>query len=468
MPSHFARLTFACALAIAASGCVFLENFDDFKADPNFGKDSGVDAGEQIDAAPADPDAGADSSAPADPCEDVDCSDLDTECGVGECVKGKCTLRPIAAMDGEDCTADDKCTDNAVCDNGRCKGTPKDCTEFDSDCTQGFCDPSDGSCGYTNSNENDPCFDSDPCIVDESCQAGECVGVAKDCSDFDDACNVGTCDASNGACYDEPANEADACDDENDCTNSDRCNATGECIGDASANDVLCDDGDACTEKDHCDGAGTCVADAFADNTTACDDGNDCTSGELCNGSGTCANGLPDREGEPCWVGCETNDICEDGVCVFTEDSELVSTCQYFWCQPDDVCKDAYNGDGYCDCGCGFEDIDCNDCSAWMCLSTTKPKHEGRAWCDEDGKAVDNCPESYMNDGKCDCGCQFVDPDCEGGTCCDATGEAGCGNSFVEACVCNYIQFPRPECCDTEWTAECAQIAADYGCAVCP
>jgi hypothetical protein len=56
-------------------------------------------------------------------------------------------------------------------------------------------------------------------------------------------------------------------------------------------------------------------------------------------------------------------------------------------------------GDGWCDCGCQFNDSDCEDRVAG-------------AW---DGTPYENdCPAYWYADGHiCDEGCQFMDPDCD-------------------------------------------------------
>ncbi|MEM9461401.1 MAG: hypothetical protein AAGF11_44970 [Myxococcota bacterium] len=49
------------------------------------------------------------------------------------------------------------------------------------------------------------------------------------------------------------------------------------------------------------------------------------------------------------------------------------------------------------------------------------------------------------------------------GECCIANGTPGCNDPTVETCVCRDVS----ECCDVEWTSECAELADRGGCAVC-
>lgn len=54
----------------------------------------------------------------------------------------------------------------------------------------------------------------------------------------------------------DPVHEGASCDDGNDCTAGDRCQA-GNCVGSAVADGATCDDGNACTQPDRCQ-AGSC------------------------------------------------------------------------------------------------------------------------------------------------------------------------------------------------------------------
>jgi hypothetical protein len=94
--------------------------------------------------------------------------------------------------------------------------------------------------------------------------------------------------------------------------------------------------------------------------------------------------------------------------------------------------------------------------------------HKAARWCDTAGKSASNCPDSLKNDGKCDCGCQFEDPDCNGKACCSGTGTKGCNDSYIEECVCDRRPNGDPSCCTAEWTDRCAELALNLGCMLCP
>jgi hypothetical protein len=121
-----------------------------------------------------------------------------------------------------DC-ASDWCVDG-VCAPKDCL-VDDDCNSLDSDCTEGTCDQNSFACVATNTNEGGACVQGDLCIESTTCQAGECLGSAKDCSNLDDDCNLGVCDPNDGSCDAQPANEGQSCDDGDACTLAEVCQA---------------------------------------------------------------------------------------------------------------------------------------------------------------------------------------------------------------------------------------------------
>lgn len=107
------------------------------------------------------------------------------------------------------------------------------------------------------------------------------------------------------------------------------------------------------------------------------------------------------------------------------------------------VCADTDWGDpdGYCDCGCGVTDTDCQNesalsCDYESCAVGTSPSYIDNSVCIELG-ADPELPEGWVcvsfwfSDGGCDCGCGGLDDDCSTAT--------------VESCVANQCpsgQFP--------------------------
>ena len=116
--------------------------------------------------------------------------------------------------------------------------------------------------------DGEPC-ETDHCVLEAECRAGECVALRH----LD-------------------------CDDDNPCTD-DRCDPELGCVRDF--NDDPCDLGDKCTLNDFCQ-MGVCTA----------GEARDCSDGDVCNGEETCDSEVGCRSGEPL--------ECDDGIAC-TEDS---------------------------------------------------------------------------------------------------------------------------------------------------
>ncbi|NOZ01562.1 MAG: hypothetical protein GXP54_06700, partial [Deltaproteobacteria bacterium] len=159
------------------------------------------------------------------------------------------------------------------------------------------------------------CNDENPCTQDSCDEAKGCVNepdINKPCDDGDECTHADLCDAS-GKCL---GKDQEDCDDNNPCTD-DSCDPTsGDCSHEANAS--ACDDGDPCTKPDVCSATlcvpgppvpGCCHADPD------CDDNDPCTI-ESCK-DGTCA-----FEGEPMGesgTGCVPGGACQSGFCDSTD-----------------------------------------------------------------------------------------------------------------------------------------------------
>jgi hypothetical protein len=208
---------------------------------------------------------------------------------------------------------------------------PSSCAT-DNPCKSGSCE--DGACVYEDTNEGGRCDDHTGC-GEATCQAGSCV-------------------------FDSKADDGQACDDRNACTEEDEC-FDGACVG----HDLECDDGNECTE-DECDPAtgcvewpqdGTdctpeaggdqcrtyeCIAGACIDNVIECEqDENECTESacdpdtgacadENINELGSCGNGGNDAEQ------CGQY-ICEEGACVPDDDQQSTEDQE---CDDEDECTE--------------------------------------------------------------------------------------------------------------------------------
>jgi len=141
--------------------------------------------------------------------------------------------------DGTTCDDGDLCTVNDVCTSGICGGSPKDCSYLNTQCQEGVCDPSDGQCypDYENYNGQN-CDDDNACTENDVCSNGICSGSPINCDDGN-VCTDDSCDPSSGCVYDY---NNDPCDDGLFCTVNDVC-SQGTCQGTPR----ICDDGVGCT-----------------------------------------------------------------------------------------------------------------------------------------------------------------------------------------------------------------------------
>jgi len=217
----------------------------------------------------------------------LDCSSAATECFSGTaCDEANDVCIPANPEPQGTACGGDLCTNNGMCNGGGiCTGMAVSCAQFDTECTVGVCDLTDGSCAAVNRLDGTGCDDGVACTSGDTCTAGSCGGTAVDCSGLNSACVVGVCDATTGACGTSPVNEGGACDDADACTDIDLC-AAGVCAGTAA---VVCDDGNSCS-GDTCDPTLGCVFTPLADGSACTDDALSCTT-DACN-AGVCENTL--------------------------------------------------------------------------------------------------------------------------------------------------------------------------------
>lgn len=131
----------------------------------------------------------------------------------------------------------------------------------DAGCRVMTCNPDSGECEPVDAPDDEACDPGDPCVVEATCQEGECVGAAVDCSELNGPCATGVCEG--GSCEVVLTAEGQSCVPADECVIEATCTAGGSCVGKwdvdscacVSAED--CDDGQACT-IDGCDGDGVC------------------------------------------------------------------------------------------------------------------------------------------------------------------------------------------------------------------
>ncbi|MFO0759880.1 MAG: hypothetical protein U0359_25570 [Byssovorax sp.] len=297
----------------------------------------------------------------------VDCAGMNDACNVGTCINGTCQKTP--ANEFGNCDDGQYCTENDICQQGVCKGGSfKFCPSPDS-CHLGVCDEATKGCGAAPGNDGAQCDDMDACTSSGVCQNGVCAkGTPLDCSLFDSQCSKGVCQPGLG-CAPQAINEGGPCDngDVNGCSQG-QCKQ-GMCTSIPKNDGQSCDDNKYCTINDHCQG-GSCTGDpnpcAPPDDVCkigvcdenfkmctvtngneggVCSDGNPCTINEKCQ-SGQCVGGVAGNQGQMCddGNGCTMGTTCNNGVCG----------------NPGSQIQNCVSGDSCCPAGCTLaQDADC-------------------------------------------------------------------------------------------------------------
>ncbi|MGB0714419.1 MAG: hypothetical protein ACPGXK_00980 [Phycisphaerae bacterium] len=416
--------------------------------------------------------------------DELDCEDF-VSCTIDSCVDGVCVNAPSNELcdDGLFCNGQETCNPNFgcepeifVCDDGI-------------DCTDDSCNEDFESCVHTPNNSL--CDDDDPCTLDQCDQSNGCFYEEQDCSDFnectDDECVDGECMYVNNTA---PCNDNDPCTIDDICGNGSCNGAPVVCPGNQTCDpadgvckecitDQDCDDGNPCT-NDTCDN-NACVS---TNNMDACDDGDNCTENDICAGGACAGTDVVCNAGEVCDPAdgvCKeclgdgdcnddnlcTDDTCESGTCVFTNNTEVCDDADN--CTENDVCAGGScagtdivcNPGATCDPADGIckecvVDEDCTDgnvCTDDACVDNACVFTDNSDACD-DG---DNCTENDVCAGGTCAGSNVV---CDSGQTCDPTdgvckeclGDGDCddGNPCTDdACVANLCEFTdNTEPCD--------------------
>lgn len=236
---------------------------------------------------------------------DSDCVEPKPACGNWQCQNNECVVAPDSAQYGDPCDDGDFCTSNDVCSAAGCVGSGQtDCSESGNGvCLVGFCDSAAGACIAVQAAAGAFCNDLNDCTDNDMCNDGQCAGTPKDCSGLDTQCTSWSC--SGGDCVKEELTTT--CNDGVACTLGDTCQG-GQCSGTWDTGNTEC----GCTNDADCEGTAPQCFIAFCDAGTCgmlaadegvCDDGNPCTSGDTCS-AGTCAGSSYTCEDS---LGCETH-----------------------------------------------------------------------------------------------------------------------------------------------------------------
>jgi len=331
------------------------------------------------------------------------------------------------------CNDYDACTQNDVCIDGQCRGTPYDCDDG-LECTADQCDGKGGCDGaklvsglwcliggacYGDGELNPAnaceacvtpvsptgwsaadgatCDDGLECTADDQCQGGVCKG-GKDPCDDDNPCTTNGCKegegcihaALQGACEDgdfctlgdtctnqvcNPGPKSLDCSDGDPCT-QDECVKGGGCLH--APHNGTCDDGDPCSLNDVC-ALGECTGGA---DKPSCDDSNACTNDSCLAGVGCIhvPNLVACEDGNPCSEG----DTCSGGQCAagfFIKECDDGDPCTQDFCEANVGCK-AVPKTGTCDDGNPCTEGD--KCFGGVCKGSTPTECDDGNLCTDD------------------------------------------------------------------------------------
>ena len=288
-------------------------------------------------------------------CELIACPAAD-QCHEGvECSFGRCPRRPILVNaqcdDGDEATIDDSCGTSGVC-----AGIPNLCVDVEcnaeTDCThQGVCDPYTGACNYEDKAAGTTCDDGDESTDNDGCDAGECAGedlcLTRSSPCLEEAvCSIGG-GCYRGECIDLVGeDDGTVCDDGNRQTVGDQC-INAECIGTDLCDGVECGLATDCLEAGVCS-MGQCVQQVQEEDHTVCDDNDIFTDLD------TCQNGA-----------CVGGNTCAPRECQASTNPCTVAVCR------SEACTEINRPDGYyCDDGDSVTDLD--QCNAGQCVGVNQ------------------------------------------------------------------------------------------------
>ena len=158
--------------------------------------------------------------------EGTSCDDGNT-CTAGEkCTSGACAGGKEADCDDNQFCTDDVCVNDFGCYN---QPTPEICTDGNA-CTLDTCNETTDTCKSTQVVDGTACDDGDPCTKGDTCTANVCeAGAEPLVCDDGNSCTADSCEAGTGCVYDAVADGGE-CDDGSEATVEDVCKA-GQCKG---------------------------------------------------------------------------------------------------------------------------------------------------------------------------------------------------------------------------------------------
>ncbi|MSP93463.1 MAG: hypothetical protein EXR79_17005 [Myxococcales bacterium] len=348
-----------------------------------------------------------------------------------------------------------------------------------------------GKCAYVAMADGATCSDGNACSTGDLCAAGQCAAKGELQCDDQNPCTADKCNPLAG-CINLPVAASTVCDDGDNCTSGDACEA-GQCA--SGVNICQCktnsdcgkfEDGNLCNGTLYCDKAAgppfTCKQNPAT--VVACPNSQDnaCQTNTCIPATGACELVLT-PENTPCSDGdkCTTGDFCDKGLC-----KGGLNTCT---CKANADCKafedgNACNGTLFCNKALSACEINpltvvtCFTSSDTYCLQNTcnpkdgncydLPVHEGKP-CDDGNLCTPNesCQSGQCQSGVNVCECS-KDADCaakdDGNPCngvqfCELKTNK-CTTNPATVVVCNIDDDPAclRDVCDTK-SGKCAPVA---------
>lgn len=273
-------------------------------------------------------------------------------------------------------------------------------------CTADACKPKEG-CVHQH-RDNEKCDDDNACTDNDRCSGVECAGVQKECNDANPCTESKSCDKATG------------------------CQITFK-IGQS------CDDGDACTVADDCGEKGACEP----GNAAKCDDNNPCTD-DGCDKKAGC-NAANAKDGAACTAHpCAEIQVCQNGSCQKTKEKNCddsnpctsdscsangrIGSCEHTGqggaCSDGDPCTENDNCvNKVCTAGAAKQCDDNNACTDNACdLAGNCTATANAAACDDANACTkgDTCSGGVCKPGgqnPCDDGNTCTVDHCDGGNC---------------------------------------------------
>ena len=114
--------------------------------------------------------------------DSLPCPDTGKECEENICDEATKSCSTAQMPDGSFCgVPENSCIGGKQCFSGKCTDVNiKDCSQFDSECSKGSCDPETGECVLVPEKEGESCSTGKLCVKNEVCKQGFCEGEEAD------------------------------------------------------------------------------------------------------------------------------------------------------------------------------------------------------------------------------------------------------------------------------------------------